>query len=247
MEEKHSLRRIAAAEGALRLIGVICTIPLLYLGYQTFLDEGMFSAYSTLSIGSWGVVAFSMLFLVSVGLYVFVGRTFEIVFTLPALMMAVLPTYLHLVPHSTVVSSVSNSWQTFDGNMRDLMELIEGERVKGVPVLERHVIKYEYAMVRNGGFRTLTFSEWNGGIRAMTNDYLRGDTEKNFKLGGSFFTIGTERGNEPRCPNPTHVYHRYFSYNSNGATYEFANRCGPEVPHVFFRERLFPNIAVNQE
>lgn len=245
--EQQLLRRIAAAKSALRLIGVICTIPLLYFGYQNFLDEGVFSAYSTLSIDNWGVVAFSMLFLVGVGLYVFVGGTFEVVFTLPALMMAVLPTYLHLVPHSTVVSPVSNSWQAFDGNMRELMELIEGERATSVPVLDRHVIRYEYAMVRNGGFRTLTFSEWNGGIRAMTNDYLRGDSEQDFKLGGSFFTIGTEQGNEPRCPNPSHVNHRYFSYNSNGATYDAGNHCGPEVPHIFFRERLIPTITVNQE
>ena len=102
-------------------------------------------------------------------------------------------------------------------------------------------------MIRNGGFRTLTFSEWNGGTRAMTNPYWRGDSDADFRLGGSFFTLNTERGRELPCEDPTEIFHRYYSHNSNGVEEDLGNGCQREETDIFVRPRLLPSITSGEE
>ena len=64
--------------------------------------------------------------------------------------------------------------------------------------------------MRNGTFRTLTASEWNGGWRVMTSPYMTGDN-KTFTLGGSMWIWETQ---DPR--DDAGIYHLYY-YTHGGA------------------------------
>ena len=95
-----------------------------------------------------------------------------------------------------------NPWELFNEELsfsesfKNVIKEIEKEPVK--------TLKYEYAVIRNGAFRTLTASTWNGGWRVMTSPYMTGDKEK-FVLGGSMWIWGTQ---DPR--DDAGVYHLYY-------------------------------------
>ena len=73
------------------------------------------------------------------------------------------------------------------------------------------VVKYEYALVRNGGFRTLTASEWNRGWRVMTSPYMTGDSER-FTLGGSMWIWDTRDARDD-----SGLYHLYYFFQNGEA------------------------------
>lgn len=77
-----------------------------------------------------------------------------------------------------------NPWEQFSDNIKD----IDGT--------EKEHLRYEYAVWRNDGFRTLTISGWNGGRRVMTSPYMTGDWlpsqgNPSFKVGGSMWIWDT--------------------------------------------------------
>lgn len=88
-----------------------------------------------------------------------------------------------------IVDKILNPWEKAADSLYELVVRIDGSLVshQNVPELQN----YEYAMMRNGGFRKLTFSTWNGGWRVMTEPHLTGDVFNNFKLGGSVWLFNT--------------------------------------------------------
>ena len=89
-----------------------------------------------------------------------------------------------------------NPWESFSENIKDLIK--DGDT-------------YEYAVFRNGDFRTVTASGWNSGWRVMTSPYMTGDSGT-FRLGGSAWNWDTsdQRDNDG-------VFHLYY-YTSNEGT-----------------------------
>ena len=71
---------------------------------------------------------------------------------------------------------------------------------------------YEYAILRNRGFRTVTASTWNSGWRVMTSPYMTGDS-KPFMLGGSLWIWDTDDKRDDKG-----VYHVYYLYTDKGGT-----------------------------
>ena len=99
--------------------------------------------------------------------------------------------------------------------LRSIRELVE----KGNPWIEysediKDVIKdsekYEYAIIRNGGFRILNWSAWNKGYRVMTDHYMIGDNQP-FRLGGSMWIWDTD---DPR--DDKGVCHLYYISEQDG-------------------------------
>ena len=88
-----------------------------------------------------------------------------------------------------------NPWEPFSDNLKDVIKETD---------------KYEYAVMRNGAFRTLTASEWNDGWRVMTSPYMTGDKER-FTLGGSMWIWGTQDSRDDAG-----VYHLYYYYVNGG-------------------------------
>jgi len=141
---------------------------------------------------------------------------------------------------SDQILAVRNPWVEDGRSLRSLVENVHSQNTPRTPLLERDVVKYEFAMLRNGGFRTLTFSDWNGGIRVMTNSYIRGDfTENNngvFALGGSFWIYETRDPND-NCPGGE-IMHHYYGDTSAGIRIWSGNGCTIETT-IFRRNRHF--------
>ena len=87
-----------------------------------------------------------------------------------------------------------NPWVPFSKNIKDVVQ---------------DPSKYEYAILRNGGFRTLTSSSWNSGIRVMTSPHMVGDSTE-FILGGSMWIWDTKDTRDDKG-----VYHLYY-YHADG-------------------------------
>ena len=88
-----------------------------------------------------------------------------------------------------------NPWKPFSKNIKDATKESD---------------KYEYAVFRNEGFRTLTASSWNSGRRVITSPYMTGDSDT-FKLGGSLWIWDTK---DQRDDNG--IYHLYYYYTNEG-------------------------------
>ena len=88
-----------------------------------------------------------------------------------------------------------NPWESFSQNIKDVI---------------RDRDTYEYALIRNGYFRTVTASEWNSGWRVMTSPYMTGDSET-FTLGGSAWIWDTK---DPRDKDG--VFHLYYYASNEG-------------------------------
>ena len=90
-----------------------------------------------------------------------------------------------------------NPWEQFSD---DIMKIVGDEADN---------FRYEYAVLRNGDFRTLTVSTWNGGWRVMTSPYMTGDSLNDeiqrFRLGGSMWFWGTD--DERDDDGPYHMYY----------------------------------------
>jgi len=95
--------------------------------------------------------------------------------------------------------SVGNTWQKYGENIKVVIESPE---------------IYEYAILRNGGFRELHFSTWNGGYRVATEPYITGDQssiDPKFRMGGSMWiwdTLDTLDDNG--------IYHFYYFSTIDG-------------------------------
>ena len=95
--------------------------------------------------------------------------------------------------------SVGNEWEEYSDNIKDVLN---------------EPRKYEYAIHRNGGFRALNYSTWNGGYRVTTDIYMTGDTNgagTKFRLGGSTWVWGTKDPLDDKG-----VYHFYYTSGANG-------------------------------
>ena len=86
-----------------------------------------------------------------------------------------------------------NPWEQFSDN------------IKAIHGTEEDQLRYEYAVWRNHGFRTLTISAWNGGWRVMTSPYMTGDTAEDFRVGGSMWIWDTQDERDDGG-----VYHFYY-------------------------------------
>ena len=90
-----------------------------------------------------------------------------------------------------------NPWEKFSTNIKDTAGTQESNS------------QFEYAVLRNGGFRTLTVSQWNGGWRVMTSPYMTGDapgpSANPFRLGGSMWIWDTKDPEDDEG-----VYHYYY-------------------------------------
>jgi len=102
---------------------------------------------------------------------------------------------------------------------------------------DERVRQYEFAIMRNGGFRILHVSHWNGGYRFMTEPYWRGDTPKDFSLGGSFWIIGTKDPAETDCKGKP-ALHYYYQFVDGTVKISGGNECHSDGP-VYARKRLF--------
>ena len=91
---------------------------------------------------------------------------------------------------------LGGTWEPFG---RDIKEVVND------------VVKYEYALVRNGGFRTLTATSWTNGWRVMTSPYMTGDSDR-FTLGGSMWIWGTEDARDDG-----RLYHLYYYFRGGEA------------------------------
>ena len=97
--------------------------------------------------------------------------------------------------------------------------------------------RYEFAIMRNGGFRIVHVSDWNSGHRFMTEPYWRGDRPSNFYLGGSVWLIGTDDPAEGACNGNT-ALHYYYQYSDGKVSINNGNGCRTEGP-IYARKRLF--------
>ncbi|MGD9731762.1 MAG: hypothetical protein AB7U45_06240 [Desulfamplus sp.] len=85
--------------------------------------------------------------------------------------------------------------------------------------------QYEYAIFRNGGFRKLTWSTWNGGYRVMTEPYMTGDYKYNpsedigYRIGGSLWVW--DNSSDPNAINS--MYHYYYFANRDGFVASYGN------------------------
>lgn len=81
----------------------------------------------------------------------------------------------------------------------------------------KDVVLYEYALVRNDGFRTLTASTWNEGWRVMTSPYMTGDSGR-FTLGGSMWIWDTIDARDDGG-----LYHLYYFFQDGGVVAKDGN------------------------
>ena len=113
------------------------------------------------------------------------------------------------------------AWEPFSQNIRDVVE---------------NTVEYEYAIVRNGGFRTLTASTWDVGWRVMTTEYISGNTAP-FRLAGSIGTWGTNDPREREC-GVGGVLHHYYHTQGGGSVSTWGNGCRFEGGEdVIYRRR----------
>lgn len=134
------------------------------------------------------------------------------------------------------IQSNSLSWVKFADNLYDAMIKVNAD--PGAVTTQ-----YEFMINRNNGMRVLHFSSWNGGLRAMTDPYMTGDSVINYplyRLGGSMWAF-----NNPEDPPSTQcdvgkVLHRYYFSGDDGflVSKTEGNGCSVELP-VYARKRSF--------
>ena len=112
-----------------------------------------------------------------------------------------------------------NVWEPFGNSLKNVVE---------------NTVEYEYAVVRNGAFRTLTASEWNTGWRVMTSEYMTRDSPP-FVVGGSMWTWGTNDSRERECGDG--VLHHYYYNTGAGTTAVGGNGCRQSEGRIFRRRR----------
>ncbi len=137
----------------------------------------------------------------------------------------------------------NNPWIVEERSLTELVGDVLQQNQQRVPFLDSDVGRYEFAIQRNGDFRRLTFSTWNGGMRVMTDAYWRGDHPiyrdggQFFALGGSFWVLETDDERDP-CPDPAHLLHYYYEYQADGVRIRSGNGCVPEGGPLFRRDRI---------
>lgn len=142
-----------------------------------------------------------------------------------------------------LLEQLHNPWVEETRTFKNILLVVEQERQNGLALTEREIGRFEFAIFRNGGFRELTFSEWNGGIRVMTDEYIRGDQPsfsaggQYFALGGSFWVLGTD-DKEDVCPDEK-VRHYYYQYQQTGVHIRNSNGCSMERGPIFKRKRVY--------
>lgn len=102
---------------------------------------------------------------------------------------------------------------------------------------DRRLLRYEFGIMRNGGFRIVQVSTWNGGYRFMTEPFWRGDVPANFGLGANIWLIGTDDPADVACSGNT-AKHYYVMFENGKAELNNSNGCTAEGP-VYARKRLF--------
>ncbi|MBI4775639.1 MAG: hypothetical protein HY788_15970 [Deltaproteobacteria bacterium] len=85
-----------------------------------------------------------------------------------------------------------------------------------IKIVTKETDKYEYGLFRQGAFRRVTASEWNGGWRVMTEPYMVGDYSSDtpglrFKLGGSMWIWDT-----PDEIDDKGIFHMYYYDTKDG-------------------------------
>lgn len=143
----------------------------------------------------------------------------------------------NVIINQKLLKAILNPWESTDFHLIDLMNYNNGCSPKA--------LNYEYMLKRNGAFRKLTFSEWNGGCRAITEPYWRGDRlttdpgdQNRFMLGGSLFTYNTPDPNDVSCVKDGKVRHYYYAWLEKGIFPYTANGCSHEES-LYQRKRWF--------
>lgn len=231
------------ADMLLWLIGIVGIVPLVFMAPAT-ISSGAGLALADFSLlGHVGAVVFALIFMLGAGLCVYRGSATKLVLTLPALLVALLPAFLNLSPRSVSedmverLARIENPWVPAGINLRTLMEKINAQNAEKLPQDRWENVKWEYAILRNGGLRPLTFSTWNGGIRALTTPYLRGDyvsKEQKFTLGWSMWILGTRDPSDDGCADEQ-VRHHYLRGDRQGVTIGSGNGC--QVEGRLFKRR----------
>lgn len=244
-------QRLRVAGLFLWLIGIVGILPLIIMAPATLSSGAAFGFADFLLLGHVGAIVFALIFILGVGLCVYLGDAARIVLTLPALLVALLPAVLNLSPLSVSqdiserLTRIENPWRPAGTNLRALMDTLNQQRLDGIVQDQWENMQWEYAIPRNGGLRPLTFSTWNGGIRALTVPYLRGDhldREQRFTLGWSFWIVGTP-GDASNCP-PDQVRHFYLRGDRNGVVRTGGNGCKEEGTLYKRRRNLLPPPAL---
>lgn len=152
-------------------------------------------------------------------------------------------TAIQLEEVTRLLRQTYNPWIEDQRTFKNVMLIIEQERENGLALTEREIGRFEFAIFRNGGFRELKFSEWNGGIRAMTDSYIRGDHPvyadggQYFALGGSFWVLNTDDTGDI-CEGEK-LRHYYYEYQKDGVRIRSSNGCSLEGSPIFRRHRIF--------
>lgn len=125
-------------------------------------------------------------------------------------------------------------------------------------VNDADVLKFEFGIVRNKGFRELHFSSWNKGLRLMTEPYMTGDgpyggNATPYYLGGSLWVSGDALTSAYSGVTPdfkviyrpakevcsgSQSYHYYYKYKDNQVSTTIGNKCRTEGP-VYARARQY--------
>lgn len=125
-------------------------------------------------------------------------------------------------------------------------------------VTDTEVLKYEFGVVRNKGFRIAHFSDWNRGLRLTTEPYMTGDSPDGtsitaYRLGGSVWINGdawTYDGmtissnviinyqSAKQFCGTSKVYHMYYKYTGGNVVPQAGNGCRDDGP-VYARARAF--------
>ncbi len=246
--------RARVAETVLWLIGIVGLLPLVFMLPAGFADGGGFALADFSYLGVAGAAAYAVIFVFGASLAIYLAQPGKLVLTLPALLVALMPAFANLSPTSVSADVVArlerieNPWRPIDMNLRTLMQTIDGQMRERVPVTEWEIARWEYAIRRNGDLRPLTFSTWNGGIRAVTTPYLRGDyarSGQNFVMGRSMWIFGTPEPDDV-CPGADEVRHHYMSNESRGETLRSSNGCRVEST-VYRRARHIADGPVTDE
>ena len=103
-----------------------------------------------------------------------------------------------------------------------------------IKIVVGNTVEYEYALVRNGGFRTLTASNWNRGWRVMTSEYMTLDAAP-FRMGGSMWSWGTDDPRERECGDG--VLHHYYFHTGGGIITDWGNGCRSDEGTIYRRRR----------
>ncbi|MEZ5534517.1 MAG: hypothetical protein R3F02_02730 [Thiolinea sp.] len=155
----------------------------------------------------------------------------------------------NIVINQKLLKATLNPWEKNGQHLIDLLNFEKtGANGKKAMGCSSDVDKYEYMLWRNGAYRKITFSEWNGGCRAMTEFYWRGDvydtppygdvdSAASFMLGGSFWTYNTKDPNDDKCKGKE-VYHFYYGH-AEGRSYIPINANGCSVEAELYRRKIW--------